>query len=137
MCTSNVRVMHLQAKRKQKWVYWYQYELINTTLRSVGAVVTETYNVLVVYLVYEDGATQASSAGLAGLVKRTVISNYHHVNSHTLVTGLLRSQSKVEAVTGVILHNQEDPRGSWGRTERFNWEVDLPRTNNKASKRFC
>lgn len=61
---------------------------------------------------YEDGATQASPAGLTGLVKGAVLGNYHHVNGDAVVTALLRSQAKVEAVAGVVLHNEEDSGGS-------------------------
>ena len=60
----------------------------------------------------EDGATQASPAGLTGLVKGAVLGNYHHVNSDAMVTGLFCSQSKVEAVAGVVLHNEKDSGGS-------------------------
>lgn len=60
---------------------------------------------------YEEGATQASPPGLAGAIKGAVLSNYHHVNSHAVITGLLRGQSEVEAVAGVVRHNEEDSRG--------------------------
>lgn len=69
---------------------------------------------VVVYLVYEDGATQASPPGLTGFVKGAVLGNYHHVNSNAVVTGLLRSQSKIEAIAGVVLHDEKDSRGSCG-----------------------
>lgn len=70
--------------------------------------------VVVVYLVYEDGATQASPPGLAGLVKGAVLCYYHHVNSDAVVMGLLCCQSKVEAIAGVVLHNEKDSGGSCG-----------------------
>lgn len=67
------------------------------------------------YLVYEDGATQAPPPGLTGLVEGAVIGNYHHVDSDAVVTGLFGSQSKVQAVTGVVLHDEKDPGSSWRR----------------------
>lgn len=65
---------------------------------------------------YEDGATQASPPGLTGLVEGAVLGNYHHVNGDAVVTGLLCSQSEVEAVTGVVLHDEKDSGGSCGGT---------------------
>lgn len=71
---------------------------------------------------YEDSATQASSSSLTWLVKGAVFRNYHHVNSNALVTSLLRSQSKVKAVTSVVLDNEKDPGGSWvGRLLLVHW----------------
>lgn len=61
---------------------------------------------------YEDGATQASPPGLTGVVEGTVLGNYRHVDGDAVITGLLCSQSEVEAVAGVVLHNEKDSRGS-------------------------
>lgn len=61
---------------------------------------------------YEEGATQASPPGLTGVVEGAVLGNYHHVDSDAVITGLLCSQSEVEAVAGVVLHNEKDSRGS-------------------------
>lgn len=61
---------------------------------------------------YEDGATQASPPGLTGVVESTVLSHYHRVNRYAVITGLLCSQSKVESVTCVVLHNEKDSGGS-------------------------
>lgn len=66
--------------------------------------------IVVVYLVYEDGATQASPPSLTRVVEGAVLSNYHHVNSDTVITSLFRSQSEVEAITSVVLHNEKDSR---------------------------
>lgn len=66
------------------------------------------------YLVYEDGATQAPPPSLTGLVEGAVLCNYHHVNSDAVVTGLLCSQSKVEAVAGVVLHDDKHSGGPCG-----------------------
>lgn len=73
-----------------------------------------------VYLVYEDGATQASPPSLTGVVESTVLSHRHHVNRHAVITGLLCSQSKVEAVTCVVLHNEQDTRRSCVRRKVLN-----------------
>lgn len=67
---------------------------------------------------YKNGATQAPPPGLTGAVEGAILSNYHHVHSDAMVTGLFCSQSKVEAIAGVVLHDEEDPRGSWKRGER-------------------
>lgn len=67
---------------------------------------------MLVYLVYEDGATQASPPSFTRLVKGAVLCNYHHVNGDTVITGLLCSQTKIEAVTGVVLYNEQDSRSS-------------------------
>lgn len=73
-----------------------------------------TFVVDPIYLVYEDGATQAPPTGLTGLVEGAVLCHYHHVNNDAVVTGLLCSQSKVEAVTGVVLHDDKHSGGSCG-----------------------
>lgn len=65
-----------------------------------------------VYLVYIDSATQASSPCLTWELKGTVVGNNHHVSSHTMITGLLCGQSKVETVASVVFHNQKDSRSS-------------------------
>lgn len=66
---------------------------------------------------HEDGATQAPPPGLAGLVEGAVLGDYHHVNGDAMVTGLLRGQSEVEAVAGVVLHDEKHPGGSCGGEE--------------------
>ena len=71
-----------------------------------------------VYLVYEDGSTQSSPSRLTGLVEGAVVGNYHHVDVNAMVTGLLSSQSEVEAVAGVVLHDEEGARGTLGERER-------------------
>lgn len=63
---------------------------------------------------YEDGATQASPPGLTGSVKGAVLGDNHHVDSDAVVTGLLCSQSEVETIAGVVLHDEKDPGGSCG-----------------------
>lgn len=65
-----------------------------------------------VYLVYKDGATQASSPCLSWELKGTVVSDDHHLSSHTMIPGLLCGQSKVETVASVVFHNQKDSRSS-------------------------
>lgn len=66
-----------------------------------------------VYLVDEDGATQAPSASLTRALKGAVLGDDHHVSSHTTITGLLCRQSKVEAVASVVFHNEKDTRRSY------------------------
>lgn len=66
----------------------------------------------VLYLVYEDGAAQASPPRLAGSVEGAVLGNDHHVDGDAAVAGLLGGQAEVEAVAGVVLDNEKDPGGS-------------------------
>lgn len=67
-------------------------------------------------LVYEDGATQASPPGLTGLVEGAVVCNNDHVDVDALVTGLLRSKAEVEAVAGVVLHDEKYSGRTCGRS---------------------
>lgn len=71
----------------------------------------------VVYLVHKDGATQAPPPGLTGPVKGAVLGNDHHVDGDATVSGLLCGQAEVEAVAGVVLHDEEDAAGSCGERE--------------------
>lgn len=64
------------------------------------------------YLVYIEGTTQASSPCLFWELKGTVVSDDHHVDSHTVIAGLLCGQSKVETVASVVFHNQKDSGSS-------------------------
>lgn len=70
---------------------------------------------VLLYLVNEDGATQAPPPRLTGPVEGAVLGDNHHVNGDAVVTGLLRRQPEVEAVAGVVLDDEEDTRGSCGK----------------------
>lgn len=65
-----------------------------------------------VNLVYEDGATQASSPRLTWALKGAVLGDEHHVGSHATITCLFCRQAKVETIAGVIFHNEKDSRSS-------------------------
>ena len=63
-------------------------------------------------LVYEHGTTQAPPPSLAGALKGAVVGDDHHSDGDAAVTGLLGGQAEVKAVSGVVLHNEKDPRRS-------------------------
>lgn len=79
---------------------------------SYGGFLLRPLGFFLVYLVDEDGATQASSTSLTWALKGAVLGDDHHVSSHAAIAGLLCRQSKVEAVAGVVFHNEEDSRSS-------------------------
>lgn len=92
---------------------WHQRR--DTFDRSEG--VTVTAAAVSLYLMYEDGSTEAPPARFAGQIEGAVVGYDHHVDGHALVARLLRRQAEVETVASVVLHDEEDSRCSWERGE--------------------